>query len=234
MALTTSKRDHAPNAEVRLHGRAYARIIPLQGSRIINTLERVSKEPTAAIVLAPAPCNLGNHNESDDDSDDFIDSGLLDYGNDGGMYADINDDANLLLAPTVATQASSHACLPCACGSRHNRQGLQRQQPSLNVHLKISTKSLPHCRKSLSNSNCRVVSTELLGVDFRALLTPPHSVYYSFHGNPAHMRKLCKEAMAAAGEYGRPTFMITMTANEYWLEVVAGGCTFDVLFEWKS
>eukprot|EP00045_Choanoeca_perplexa_P011874 m.127284 g.127284 ORF g.127284 m.127284 type:complete len:1439 (+) comp15799_c0_seq8:229-4545(+) len=58
-----------------------------------------------------------------------------------------------------------------------------------------------------------------------------------FQGNPAHMRKLCKEAMAAVGAYGRPTFMITMTANEQWPEVVAGGGTFDVLcrvFEWKS
>ena len=51
------------------------------------------------------------------------------------------------------------------------------------------------------------------------------------------MRKLCKEAMAAVGEYGRSTFMITMTANEHWPEVVAGGGTFDVLcrvFEWMS
>jgi len=98
VAFATSKRDHASNAEVRLHGRAYARVIPLQGSRINNTLERVSKEPTAATVLAPAPVNADD--DSDDDSDD------------GGMYADLNDDADLLFAPTVATQASSHPRLP--------------------------------------------------------------------------------------------------------------------------
>jgi hypothetical protein len=96
VAFATSKRDNTPCAEVQLHGRAYARVIPLQSSRIHNTLGRVSKEPAP-----PASCPL-QPNEDDDTSD-------MDDDDDNPIF---NDESDLLLAPTLRAQPPSQPPTP--------------------------------------------------------------------------------------------------------------------------
>jgi hypothetical protein len=48
---------------------------------------------------------------------------------------------------------------------------------------------------------------------------------HSFAGNPTHMRTLCRESLAVMARYGKPTYMVTMTANADWDEVrtLSGG-----------